>query len=179
MKTILISLALGLSFVAQAGNVDLAKSSFAWKGTKVTGEQIGKVGLKSANLTFGADKKISKGEITIDLNTITVTDLKGEWADKFLTHVKGADFFDIGKYPTAKLVILSDNGKSLKGKMTIRNKTRDVNVNYKKVGKVYSGVLNFNRTKFDMKYSSGSFFKGLGDKLIHDKVSVDFKVVLK
>ncbi|MFT6067975.1 MAG: polyisoprenoid-binding protein YceI [Bacteriovoracaceae bacterium] len=179
MKTIFLTLALGLSFAAHGGNVDLTKSSFAWKGTKVTGKHIGKVGLQSADLNLGPDGRIKKGQVVIDLNKITVTDLEGEWAEKFLTHIKSADFFDIKKYPTAKLIIISDDGKALKGKMTIRNKTRDVTVKYTKVGKVYSGVLNFNRTKFDMKYGSGSFFKGLGDKMVHDNVSVDFKVVLK
>jgi len=115
----------------------------------------------------------------IDLSTVKVADLEGEWSDKFLTHIKSDDFFNIEKYPTAKLVIKSVKGNEFTGDLTIKGKTNPVTFTAKQDAKTYQGVLKFNRTKFDMVYGSGSFFKGLGDKMIHDEVNVDFKVVLK
>lgn len=167
-----------LGLVAQATEVDLKKSEFNWKGTKVTGEHVGKVSLKSATVVAKGDE-VTGGEFVIDMNTITVTDLEGEWAQKFIDHVKGADFFDIEKHPEAKLVLTSVKDGEFKGNLTIKGKTNPVAFKAKREGKAYSGVLSFNRTKFNMVYGSGSFVKGLGDKMIHDEVTVNFKLVLK
>lgn len=162
-----------------ASNVDLKQSTFTWKGTKVTGEHTGNISLKSASLNKGKDGKITSGEFVIDMNSVTVTDLTGEWADKFIAHIKNEDFFEIKKYPNAKLVITGDDGKSLSGKLTIKGKTNDIKVPYQMKNGVYTGTMTFDRTKFDMKYGSGSFFKGLGDKMIHDKVTLKFNVKTK
>ncbi|MCB9061581.1 MAG: YceI family protein [Halobacteriovoraceae bacterium] len=159
--------------------VDIAKSSFTWTGTKVTGKHSGHLSLSKANLEIDKNQRIVNGEFIIDLNTLTVTDLEGEWADKFINHMKSSDFFDIAKFPTAKLVIKEDDGKQIQGNLTIRGKSNPVIIKYDKKNKTYIGTLKFDRTKFDMKYGSGSFFKGLGDKMIHDEVNLDFQVVLK
>lgn len=162
-----------------AAGVDTKASSFKWKGTKVTGEHYGQVSLKSANLKHSKDGKISSGEFVIDMDSVTVGDLSGEWATKFLNHIKSPDFFNVPKFPTSKLVVTSDNGKVLKGKLTIKGKTNDITIPYKKSGDTYKGTMTFDRTKYDMKYGSGSFFKGLGDKMIHDKVTLSFEVKTK
>lgn len=167
-----------LGLVAQAQEVDLKKSEFSWKGTKVTGEHVGKVSLKSAQVTSKGDE-VTGGEFVIDMSTMTVTDLEGEWAQKFIDHIKSADFFDIAKHPEAKLVLTSVKDGEYKGNLTIKSKTNPVTFKAKREGKTYSGVLSFNRTKFDMIYGSGSIVKGLGDKMIHDEVLVNFKLVLK
>lgn len=169
---------LALSSAAFAAEVDLSASKFTWKGTKVTGEHVGEVKLKSAKVE---DKggKVTGGEFVIDMTSITVTDLQGEWADKFLNHVKTDDFFVVNKYPEAKLVINSVEGDTFKGDLTVKGKTNPVTFKAKQSGKTYAGKLQFDRTKYDITYGSGSFFKGLGDKMIHDQVEVDFKVVLQ
>lgn len=167
-----------LSLAANAADVDLKASTFSWKGTKVTGEHVGEVKLKSGKVEE-KDGKVTSGEFVIDMTTISVKDLEGEWADKFLTHVKTDDFFVVNKYPEAKLVIKSVEGDTYKGDLTIKGKTNPVTFKAKHEGKTYSGKLQFDRTKFDIVYGSGAFFKGLGDKMIHDQVDVDFKVVLK
>ena len=38
--------------------------------------------------------------------------------------------------------------------------------------------MRFDRTKFDMIYKSGNFFKDIGDKAIHDEVILSFAVAL-
>lgn len=177
MKKLIFSFLL-ISLSISAAEVDLSKSKFKWKGTKVTGEHFGEVPLKSAKVEM-KEGKISSGNFVIDLTKMTVTDLQGEWADKFLAHIKNEDFFEVGKYPTAKLVIEKDNGKTISGKMTIKDKTNPISIDYKKSGKTYSGKMIFDRTKYNIVYGSGNFFKNLGDKVIHDKVEVTFTVTLK
>jgi len=113
------------------------------------------------------------------MNTLTITDLTGEWENKFLAHIKSKDFFNVKKFPNAKLVITGDNGKALTGKLTIKGKTNKIKVPYKVKDNAYLGTMTFDRTKFDMNYGSGSFFKGLGDKMIHDKVTLKFNVKTK
>lgn len=174
----ILATSLTINFTSLAAEVDLGASKFTWKGTKVTGEHVGEVKLKSAKVQ-DKDGKVTGGEFVIDMTTIAVTDLQGEWAEKFLNHVKTDDFFVVNKYPEAKLVIKSVDGDTYKGDLTVKGKTNPVTFKAKNSGKTYSGKLQFDRTKFDITYGSGSFFKGLGDKMIHDQVEVDFKVVLK
>ena len=40
-----------------------------------------------------------------------------------------------------------------------------------------TGVMTVNRTKYGIKYGSGSFFEGLGDKVIYDDFTLKFKLV--
>ena len=179
-KIIGLTAVLGFTFNLNAAEVDLSKSTFTWTGSKVTGsKEAGGVTLKSAKVEQKKDGKLKHGEFIIDLNTMSVTKLTGEWKTKFLQHMKSADFFDVSKYPTAKLIVSKDDGKKLTGKLTIKGKTQPVSIAYKKVGKSYKGQLTFDRTKFGIIYGSGSFFKNLGDKMIDNKVSLNFNIQVK
>ncbi|MCO4793487.1 MAG: YceI family protein [Bacteriovoracaceae bacterium] len=176
---ILLLLSIFISSQAFSVEVDLGKSSFSWLGTKVTGKHKGLVSLKKATVKTNKKNTLTSGEFVIDLNTISVTDLEGEWKQKFEGHIKSPDFFNTQKFPTSKLIVNKVDDKFLYGKLTIKGKTRPVTIPYKVNGKEYKGTMKFNRTKFDMVYGSGNFFKNLGDKMIHDEVKIDFKVVLK
>lgn len=173
----LMALAL-VSFTAFGAEVDTSKSEFKWEGSKVTGKHYGIVPLKSGTVTM-KDGKLTGGEFVADLTAFTVTDLEGEWADKFLGHMKSADFFEVKKYPTSKLVIKSVKGKKVVADLTVKDKTNEVTFDLNQKGSEYSGVLVFDRTKFGMIYGSGDFFKNLGDKMINNEVKVDFKFVVK
>jgi polyisoprenoid-binding protein YceI len=161
-----------------SSEIDLDKSSFKWVGTKVTGKHFGKVLLKSANIDL-KDGHINSGKFVIDMNSITCDDLSGEWMDKLLTHLKNDDFFDVVKHPTSTLTIKHAMMGKLTGSLTIKGITNPVELQYTEKNKVFKGILKFDRTKFGVKYASGNFFKGLGDKMIHDEVNIEFKVVLK
>lgn len=176
MKFLLTAL-VALSVNAFAG-VDLAKSEFKWTGKKIAGPHYGKVMLKSGSIV--EEKGMLKGgEFEMDLNKMTVDDLTGEWADKLIGHLKSADFLEVDKYPTAKLVVKSVKGQTVTADLTIKGKTAPVTFDVKKDGNTYSGVLKFDRTKYGMQYNSKDFFdvKALGDKVIDNEVVLDFKVV--
>lgn len=181
MKMTLIKL-LTLSFFAVssafAADIDLKASSLNWLGTKVTGKHFGKIYLKSGKVDL-KDGKLTGGNFVVDMNSFTVDDLSGEWATKFKNHMKSKDFFTTDKFPTSSLKIKSVKGNSVTADLTIKGKTNEVKFDVVQKGKSYSGKLVFDRTKFDMKYGSGDFFKGLGDKMIHNDVTVDFKFVVK
>lgn len=165
-------------FNAFGAEIDTKKSSLVWKGTKVTGEHTGTLAFKAGEAKI-EDGKWVGGEFSVDLNSLTVTDLSGDWAKKFLGHMKSADFFAVEKYPVSKLKITKANGNTLTGDLTIKDKTHPISFQYEKNGSAYVGSFKFDRTKYGMIYNSGNFFKDLGDKLIHNEVSVKFKMVPK
>lgn len=176
LKSMLLSAFLVTS--AFAVDIDTSKSEFKWKGTKVTGEHYGKVPLKSGSLEI-KDGKVVGGEFVANISDFTVEDLSGEWADKFINHMKSEDFFEVKKYPTARMKIKSVNGTKAVGDLTVKGKTNEVTFDMKKSKGAYVGTLKFDRTKFDMIYGSKNFFKSIGDKAIHDEVVVEYKLVPK
>lgn len=161
-----------------AADIDLKASTLKWLGTKVTGKHFGKIYFKKGSVEI-KDGKLAGGDFVVDMNSLTVDDLSGEWATKFVNHMKHEDFFTVKKYPTSSLKIKSVKGKTVTADLTIKGKTNEVKFDVASDGKTYSGQMKFDRTKFDMKYGSGDFFKGLGDKMIHNDVVVDFKFVVK
>jgi polyisoprenoid-binding protein YceI len=158
--------------------IDLKKSSFKWSASKVSAKHFGPIKLKTASLEFKNDQLIS-GKLVMDHNSIASKDLEGEWKKKFEEHIKSSDFFDVKKYPTSSLKINKVDNGNFYGDLTIKDKTHPVVIPYKKIGKNYSGTMKFDRTKFDMVYGSGNFFKNLGDKMINDEVFVEFKIITK
>ena len=89
---------------AQSYSVDPAKSVLKWNGKKVTGEHYGKIQLKEGKFEVKNDK-VASGKFVIDMSSITVEDLQGEWADKLGGHLKSDDFFGVATYPEAVLVL--------------------------------------------------------------------------
>ena len=178
MKNLLLIISLLVGQSVFAMKVDTKASQLNWKGTKVTGEHFGTVGIKEAKLETKAGE-IKSGVIIADLSDIKIKDISGDWANKFVGHMQSKDFFNIKKYPIATFKIEEVKNGYFIGKMTIKGKTHTEKVKYIKKDNTYSGSLVFNRTKYDMKYGSGSFFDNLGDKVIHDDVNLDFKLVLK
>ena len=176
MKLFLVTI-LSTNFLYGA-EIDLEKSSLKWLGTKVTGKHYGELKFKSGTATV-KEGKLTGGSFVVDMNSLTVTDLKGEWATKFLGHMKSNDFFMVEKYPTASLKITEVKGNKVTAELKVKDKTGPVKFDISQKGKEYSGKMVFDRTKFGMIYNSGNFAKDLGDKLIHDEVTVDFKFVLK
>ncbi len=170
--------------------VDTSKSKIAWSGTKkVAGGHNGEIMLQSGNVMMG-EKSLTGGEIVIDMKSIVVTDIPttDEGNAKLKGHLSNADFFDVEKYPTSKLVVTSakalGGGKhEVKGKMTIKDVTKNVTfpVEVKKEGEdtIASGKLTVDRTKYGVKYGSSNFFKLAADKVINNDMVLEFTVVAK
>jgi polyisoprenoid-binding protein YceI len=86
--------------------IDNAATTVKWIGKKVMGEHSGNVSTKEGFLTVAGDV-ITAGEVNVDMNTITVSDIPAtdEYNGKLVGHLKSPDFFNVAKYPAAKLVI--------------------------------------------------------------------------
>lgn len=177
-------LVLALSFMSFTALVEktvkVDESSVTWKGYKVTGEHEGTINLKSGSLQFDGTT-LKGGAFTMDMTSINTTDLEGEYKGKLDGHLKSADFFGVEKHPTATLKITNakgGNGKySVKADLTIKEITQPVEfIMYVKENSA-SAFVKIDRTKFDIKYGSASFFDNLKDKAIYDEF--DLNVNLK
>jgi len=165
---------------------DTENSEILWKGHKVTGEHAGTLEFKETDLKFEGTKLIG-GSFVVDMTTLKVTDLEGNMAKKLAGHLKSADFFGTGDYPTSKFNITKveagekDNEYAVTGDLTIKKTTLSINFPVKVVVKnktfTSTATLKVDRSKFDIRYGSGSFFDGLGDKMIYDEFDLDIKIV--
>jgi len=171
-----------------AGNfaVDNSKSTVTWIGRKFTGEHTGTIKIQSGSLDV-RHKAITGGNITIDMNSITDEDLKDAGMNsKLIGHLKSDDFFAVARFPVSKLELtdvkkLAGNNVEFSGNLTIKGITNPVTFKANTVieGKILTAVgdMVINRAKFDVRYGSGSFFGGLGDKIIYDDFTLSFKLV--
>jgi polyisoprenoid-binding protein YceI len=149
------------------------KSTVVWKGYKVTGSHQGTIALQSGFLTFNEDK-LKGGKFVIDMTTINNTDQDGEYKGKLEGHLKSDDFFGVTTYPTATLVFKEVNASeknvyTVTGDLTIKGKTNPITFNISISGNKATTTLKIDRTKYDVKYGSASFFDGLKDKAIYDE----------
>ncbi|WP_366183885.1 YceI family protein [Flavobacterium ovatum] len=184
LKTIALALALVLTTAtinAQTKKINASTSSINWVGKKVTGKHNGTVNFKEGKLTFKANK-LAGGTFTVDMTSLTATDLSGEYQGKLNGHLKSEDFFGTEKYPTSTLVIKKITAKSndvytVMADLTIKGKSNPVNFELTVKGNTASTKFNVDRTKYDIKYGSGSFFDNLGDKAISDEfeLAIDLK----
>lgn len=154
-------------------DVNTKTSKLTWKGYKVTGSHTGEITIKSGNLIFD-DDVLTGGNFVIDMTTISVTDLEGEYQNKLEGHLKSDDFFGVANFPTASLVFtnVKSNGKNsynVTGNIEIKGKIESVNFNLSVYGNKATASLKIDRSKFDVRYGSTSFFDGLKDKAIYDE----------
>lgn len=156
--------------------VNLEKSKVTWKGYKVTGSHQGLITIKSGSLIFD-DNQLIGGDFIIDMSTIEVTDLEGEYKEKLEGHLKSNDFFGVKKFPTASLVFtkVKSTGKNsykVNGKVTIKGKTEPISFNLSVYGNKANASIKIDRSKFDVRYGSTSFFDNLKDKAIYDEFDI-------
>lgn len=157
---------------AQKLNVDASKSTIVWTGKKILGEHTGTIKLKNGMLMI-EDNKISNGSFAIDMRSIECTDLEGSGRDKLVGHLKSDDFFGVEKYPVAtfkvkKSTAFKNNKATLTGDLTIKEKTNEISFEITKNNNEYSASIEVDRSKFDVRYGSDSFFDNLGDNVIYD-----------
>ncbi len=185
MKTLIITLlaALYLNPATDIAtkNVNLETSVINWTGHKVLGSHTGDLKVKSGSLEF-ENNELSGGYFEIDMASMTCTDLEGQGAKKLVGHLSSADFFDVAAYPTAKFTITNVVSRGtpgdykIQGDLTIKDITKPISFNANVDENQATADIQIDRSEFNVKYGSGSFFKGLGDKTIYDEF--DLKVSL-
>lgn len=184
LKTIAIALlvAFGTTVAtAQTKKIDAQKSTINWVGKKVTGEHSGTVNFKEGMVIFKS-KKLAGGNFTVDMTSLTSTDLSGDWKGKLDGHLKSEDFFGTEKNPTStlKFTKISDKGNgvyTVTADLTIKGITNPVTFDLTVKGNTASAKLTIDRTKYGIKYNSKSFFDSIGDKAIYDDFELTVNLV--
>ena len=196
VSTLILSLAVVATAYAGGGNdeaktayqVNTKTSKIFWTGKKVTGQHNGTLEIAEGTIDVN-EGQVTGGMVKMDMNTITVEDIKDPGTNAKLTgHLKSDDFFSVKDHPHAMFEITSitpakdsksrEHTHDITGKLTIKGKTETITfpamVKVKGDKLVARGDATFDRTKFNIRYGSDSFFDNLGDKAIDDKVEMNF-----
>ena len=163
-------------------NIVQDESSLMWTGREVsTSSHYGTINFTSGQFEI-ADGLISQGEFLVDMTSITVQDLTGGSKERLEGHLRSDDFFSVESFPTAHLYISSSevisNGKwMVNGFLTIKDISHPVLFEMVNTEDGWNANLVFDRSKYNVKFRSGTFFENLGDKLIYD--DIELKINLK
>jgi len=153
------------------------QSIIVWTGREVTtSKHFGNIYFASGQFEVKSGL-ISSGEFVVDMTTIDNQDLPEERRGRLEAHLKSDDFFSVESHPTALLSILSSesvaDGKwMVSGELTIKTFTHPVEFEMSNSNDGWKANLVFDRSKYEVKFRSGSFFENLGDKLIYDDIEL-------
>lgn len=183
---IMVLLVFSYSAFSKEYKVNPTSSTLGWEAKKVTGQHHGTIGFSEGTLSV-EHKKITGGKVAVDMNTIINTDLTDAgYNQKLIGHLKSDDFFGVAKFPQAFLEVKNVTPKSeniyhFTADLTIKGITAPVEFDAEVTdasGQIAAtGTMVVNRTKYGIKYGSGSFFQGLGDKVIYDDFTLKFKLI--
>lgn len=188
MKTISLVLSIvlftSIQSFSQKVTADPVKSKIHWTGKKIVGNSHnGELKLKSGVLELKNDQ-ITKGSFVVDMNSLTNLDLEDkDYNAKLIGHLKSDDFFSVEKFPTATFNVKKStkftNGKAtVTGDITIKGTTKLVTAVVTKVSdNTYTTRLELDRSQFDVRYGSNSFFDNLGDKAIDNIFVLDITII--
>ena len=168
-------------------------STVAWRGFKtyVQSEHLGIVNVQEGTFEV-ADGKLVGGTITIDMNSITCTDLEDEGKRGYLEgHLKSQDFFFVDSFPTGvfEIVEVLDPSEATKystvtGNLTLRGTTNsitfpaDVVVGEEGV-KFMAPTFSIDRTLWGAKFhdrDDATIAESLKDDLIDHSIELTIKV---
>jgi len=160
-----------------------SQSTINWVGKKVTGAHNGTIDIKKGEVIL-KNGKLSAGNFIIDTTSIKVLNVTDPLANaRFASHLASDDFFATQEFPEASLEITSVSGIHVQGNLSIKAIAHpiafDAAVNVSGDLLTAAGLLVIDRTKYDMKFRSGNFFKDLGDSLIYNNFELNVSIVAK
>ncbi len=163
-------------------SVDLERSTIDWSAKKVIGGHVGTVKIASGALIYN-EKGLKGGNFVMDMANLTSDN------ERLTTHLKNDDFFSVDKSPSSKFEITKVSAAgtdrvNITGNLTIKGITHPItfpaSVKQQKgvIVAVASGV-KVDRTKYDIKFRSKSFFGDIGDKAIEDEFVLNINLTAK
>lgn len=162
-----------ITITAEKKPIQTDKSKLVWKGYKFTGSHDGTINIKSGSLTFDG-AKLTGGEFVVDMTSLISLDAQGGMKDRLEGHLKNDDFFGVDKHPTSTLVFkkIESTGKNtytVTGDLTIKGITKPNTFKISIFGSKATANLKVDRTLYDIKFRSGTYFDNLQDNLIYDE----------
>ncbi len=169
--------------------VDTEASKIQWFAEKVTGKHNGIV--KMASGEFSNDHGKLGGKFVMNMTSLENVDLSGESKAKLEGHLKSEDFFSVVKFPTSTFEITSVTPKAevvaggpnfdVKGMITIKGITKEImfpaTIRFEGSKMMAQANVTIDRSKFDIRYGSKTFFNDIGDKAIMDDFMLKLDIV--
>lgn len=167
-------------------------SSMRWKGSRplIKGYfDNGVITISDGRATI-ASGSLTKGEIIIDMTSIRAESTGRERGQSLLTRdLKSDNWFNVEQYPESLFVFTSyeenvDGTITITGELTIKDTTDTLSFPARIVMREGRLILEatdieVDRTVWDIRYQSGSFFSDLGEKLIDDIFTLTFTAVFE
>lgn len=179
----LVFLITGTSNGQQKLTANIEKSKLSWLGEKVTGQHSGFISLKEGWLNW-KDNQIVSGEFLIDMASLK----DDEGSERLEGHLKSEDFFSVVKFPVTRFEITGSSSfergsGTVKGNLTIKGVTNPVEFkatvqNTDEGTRFYANIV-VDRSKFNLRYGSGSYFDNLGDKTIYDEFKLKVNLLVQ
>ena len=161
------------------------ETNIVWVGKKYGGGHSGTIQLSEGFITMNKSKLVG-GSFEFDMKSIIVSDLKDpNYKLKLTNHLKSPDFFDVEKFPTAKFIVtesrkINKNQFAVTGDLTVKGITKVISfpifVSVADNGNalaVVSSKFKIDRTQFDIKYNSATFFPNIADKAINNDFEIE------
>lgn len=164
-----------------AYKVDTAATKIMWKGTKVSGFHEGTITVKSGvvNVDNGA---ITGGNFVLDMNTISATDLEGEYKDKLDGHLKADDFFGVATHPEASFTITevkagtNEGEVSISGNLVIKGISKNITFD-SKVEEITDTTVKTSADFNILREDWGVSYEGKKDDLISKEINFRVNIV--
>ena len=169
--------------VGQKLNLDISSSKLKWTGKEITTkEHYGSLDFKSGFLNLDNKGVTISGIFVVDMTTLKNEDVPEAYRGRLEGHLKSDDFFSTDKFPEATLELtnsssINENEYKAEALLTIKGITHPVTFNLINNDNQWKANLIFDRSKYDVRFRSGTFFENLGDKLILDDIIIETDLI--
>lgn len=177
----------------QEGNYFFVKedSMLTWEGRKtLIADYVDSGTIMLSSGSFRVEEgALQEGELTIDMTSIAAKKTgKGSGESMLSGHLKSDAFFDAANYPTATFVISKaeaihpETGSTmLTGVLTMKGISKEITFPAEIYTENGQGVIDatviLDRTLWDVRFGSDTFFDNLADNVIDDEFTVRFHLV--
>ncbi len=165
--------------------IDTTKSNINWYG-EMAGirSHRGTIKLSGGEGTI-EDDVVTGGSFTINMTTIKDNDR----SERLENHLKSDDFFSVETYPESKFEIttiskapIAPADYTITGNLTIKGKTNEVTFPAKIARQpdntfIATADVEIDRSLWDVRYGSDSFFDNLGDQVISNTIKLNLFLV--
>ena len=160
--------------------IPVTAATIEWKGYKIAYERWGTIELESGELDF-EDGILIGGNFVVDMTTIKVTSLEGGKKANLEKHLRSDDFFGVKQYPNATMVITAveknSDGYNVTGDFTIKGQTHPVIFPMSIDGNMAIAKVKIDRSKYNVRYGSDSFFDNLGNRAIYNEFDLNVELI--
>tara|TARA_B100000989_G_scaffold271212_1_gene227845 strand:- start:490 stop:1044 length:555 start_codon:yes stop_codon:yes gene_type:complete len=183
MKNLLIIsfLLINLELFSQDYGIDLEKSKIKWTGKEITtSSHYGTLKFVEGEINLQPDAV--SGKVIVDMESLSVDDLTGGSKARLEGHLRSDDFFSVSSHKSSTIEVKSSkkNGDDfdVDGVLTIKGISHPISFVLSVDEKIATSKLTFDRSKYDVRFRSGTFFENLGDKLILDDIELEVELHL-